>query len=513
MSETTRLLILSTGDGHGQMLIAVVDGAGSGAAERLIRDGARLIADVPYDETTLTVTLADMHDRVRDERTLVAGADAAHEARVRDHTDQDFLTGLSSRQAAITWLDQALAGGDVSACLLLGISQFDSINAAYGQMVGDALLARAAGRIAQVIDEANLVDSLVARVGGTEFLVALRGGRDPPDSDRALILARQIHAAVARPFVAGDHLIRVTTRCGIAEALAGDDSARMMRRAAAALADARRSGVGDICLRSADKRGRGFDPERLDADLRLALERGEIGIMYQPQYDCANDSIVGVEALARWNHAQFGQLGAGVLFDAAERSDYLLPLSRHIQREALRQAGAWPASLSALRLSINVTAADLAQPDFVPYLLGMVDEAGFPRDRLTVEITESGLIENLRFAGDAVRQLRDADMLVAIDDFGTGYSSLAYLKALHPDYLKIDSGLTRDIAGAPRDRIIVRGIIAMAKSLSLTVIAEGVENETELALLSREGCDLYQGFLRSAALDNAALIDLMQRQA
>jgi EAL domain-containing protein (putative c-di-GMP-specific phosphodiesterase class I) len=140
----------------------------------------------------------------------------------------------------------------------------------------------------------------------------------------------------------------------------------------------------------------------------------------------------------------------------------------------------------------------------------MVDGSGFPRDRLTVEITESGLIENIRSAGDAVRQLREARLRVAIDDFGTGYSSLAYLKALHPDYLKIDSGLTRDVAGAHRDRIIVRGIIAMAKSLSLTVIAEGVENETQLALLAREGCDLYQGFLRSAALESAALIDLVE---
>jgi EAL domain-containing protein (putative c-di-GMP-specific phosphodiesterase class I) len=283
-----------------------------------------------------------------------------------------------------------------------------------------------------------------------------------------------------------------------------------MRRAAAALADARRSGVGDICLRSADKRGRGFNPDRLDADLRLALERGEIGIMFQPQYGCRDDYIVGVEALARWNHAQFGQLGADTLFDAAERSDYLLPLSLHIQQEALRQAALWPAALGALRLSINVTAADLSQGDFVAHLLAMVDGSGFPRDRLTVEITESGLIENIRSAGDAVRQLREARLRVAIDDFGTGYSSLAYLKALHPDYLKIDSGLTRDVAGAHRDRIIVRGIIAMAKSLSLTVIAEGVENETQLALLAREGCDLYQGFLRSAALESAALIDLVE---
>lgn len=491
------------GNARDRVLIALIDDVPSAAAERMIGDGAHLVAQLPYEEenfsSALSGIVADTQNVPGDVKTLSTGS----------QDDNDFLTGLTSRAAAIEWLDGALGNGAVSACLLLGMSQFDSVNAAYGQVVGDALLARAAGRIERVIDEVGLSGTLLARAGGTEFLVALPAGSDEEKTDRALLLARQILAAVAQPFVVGDHLIRVTARCGIAEALGNDDSGRMMRRAAAALADARRAGAGDICLRSTDKRGRGFDPERLDADLRLALERGEIGIVFQPQYDCANDRIVGVEALARWNHRQFGQLGAAILFDAAQRSDYLLPLSRHIQHEALSQAASWPAGLASLRLSINVTAADLAQRDFVIWLLGVTDDSGFPRNRLTVEITESELIENIRSAGDAIRELRDAGLRVAIDDFGTGYSSLAYLKALHPDYLKIDSGLTRDIAGAPRDRIIVRGIIAMAKSLSLTVIAEGVENEAELTLLAREGCDLYQGFLRSAGLENAQLAALV----
>ena len=260
---------------------------------------------------------------------------------------------------------------------------------------------------------------------------------------------------------------------------------------------------------SAEKQSRQVDPDRLETDLRLALDRGEIGIVFQPQYPVNSEVISGVEALARWNHPHYGPLGAGILFATAERSDYMLPLSAHILGEALRQAAAWPRALSGLRLSINVTAADIAQPQFMPDLLDMVDRSGFPRARLTVEITESGLIHDVDAAAALLRALRTEGLAVAIDDFGTGYSSLAYLKSLPLDYLKIDSGLAQDIAGTARDRIIVRGIIHMAKSLGLKVIAEGVETEEQLDLLAREGCDYYQGFLRSAGISSAELVALV----
>ena len=216
-----------------------------------------------------------------------------------------------------------------------------------------------------------------------------------------------------------------------------------------------------------------------------------------------------MEALARWNHSQYGPLGAGILFTTAERSDYMLPLSAHIQAEALRQAAAWPRALSDLRLSLNVTAADIAQPGFLSEFLALVDRAGFPRSRLTVEITESGLIEDVSAAAALLTALRGEGLAVAIDDFGTGYSSLAYLKNLPLDYLKIDSGLAQDISGTARDRIIVRGVIHMAKSLGLKVIAEGVETEQQLDLLAHEGCDYYQGFLRSAGVSSDELVALV----
>jgi len=162
---------------------------------------------------------------------------------------------------------------------------------------------------------------------------------------------------------------------------------------------------------------------------------------------------------------------------------------------------------------VNVTAADISEPDFLTTLLWMVDQSGFARERLTVELTESGLVEHLSAAALLFTQLREAGLKVAVDDFGTGYSSLAYLKALPLDYLKIDSSIAHDIAGSGRDRIIVRAIIDMGRSLDLGVIAEGVETEQQLALLARAGCTCYQGFLRSPAITSEALVALVAAEA
>lgn len=444
------------------------------------------------------------HHLRMDDNSLSADVEHLHAAKSESEiVARDFLTGLRSRQAAIDWIGGQEEGAVT--LLLLSISQFERMNAAYGQMVGDALLGRVARRIERMIDD--VPGAVAARIAGTEFVVGLAGAT--AGSEQATFLARQLIAAIGRPFSAGDHLIRLTARCGIAQARPEDDATQLMRRASIALGDAQAGGGEGIRILSADKRSRQVDVDQLETDLRLALDRGEIGIVFQPQYRVGRDIITGVEALARWNHPRHGPLSAGILFGTAERSDFMLPLSAHIQAEALRQAAAWPEALGALRLSINVTAADIAQPRFMVDFLGSVDRSGFPRARLTVEITESGLIKDVGAAAALLMALRGEGLAVAIDDFGTGYSSLSYLKSLPLDYLKIDSGLAQDIAGSARDRIIVRGVIHMAKSLGLQVVAEGVETEEQLDLLAREGCDYYQGFLRSAGISSDDLVALV----
>jgi EAL domain-containing protein (putative c-di-GMP-specific phosphodiesterase class I)/GGDEF domain-containing protein len=513
-----RMLGLDTRDHSPAALLRRLPAADRVVALSAIRDVALSggTAAFAHDQTGFPGRRAAHHIHV-DKGGIVGEVELLPGVVRRKKNERDFLTGLGNRAAAVAWLDAACAAGTPPTVLLLSISQLDRTNAAYGQLAGDALLARLGRRIERLVEDVAGTAAIAARIAGAEFLVGLprlpSGNADlDGEVERATFLARRLVAAVGQPFSAGDHLIRLTGRCGIAQGRGGDDATRLLRRAASALADARQSDGEGIRILTAERHSREVDSDRLEADLRLALDRGEVDIGFQPQYATSDDRIIGVEALARWTHPHYGPLGAGLLFAAAERSDFLLPLSRHIQARALALAAAWPAALSRLRMAINVTAADIAQPDFMETFLALVDGSGFPRTRLTVEITESGLIDDIEAAAALLDRMRGEGLAVAIDDFGTGYSSLAYLKSLPLDYLKIDSGLAQDIAGSARDRIIVRGVIGMAKSLGLQVVAEGVETEQQLSLLAREGCDVYQGFLRAPALESAELVQWVAAQ-
>jgi len=308
--------------------------------------------------------------------------------------------------------------------------------------------------------------------------------------------------------MSGDHVITLGSRVGVVASEPGDDAAALLRRASAALAEAKAADAGPIRVLDAGAQSENALGNRLEVDLRRALDQDEIEILFQPQVSITTGRIVGAEALARWRHPDFGELGAVTLFSVAERSDYVTQLSDHVQRKAISAAAAWPEALKDLRLAVNITAADIVRPGFAAQFLELVDESAFDRARLTVEVTESGLIEDLSAAGNLLASLREGGLRVAIDDFGTGYSSLAYLKALPLDYLKIDKRLCEDIAGSPRDRVVVRSVIDMARSLGLGVIAEGVETQEQLDLLAEEGCTLYQGFLCSRPVDAATLAGL-----
>jgi diguanylate cyclase (GGDEF)-like protein len=422
---------------------------------------------------------------------------------------RDPLTGLRDGRAARAWIAARLAEppgeGPGPIALLVSVSRYDAINAAFGRATGDAVLQAVARRIERQLDSAEARPRLVARMAGAEFAVLLAA---PATLDDGRFLAGQLVEAIGRPFASGDHVITLGSRAGVAAAEPGDDAAALLRRASVALAEAGGDGspvrVLEEGAESATARG-----DRLEVDLRRALDQDEIEIRFQPQVSVTGGRIVGAEALARWRHPQYGELGALTLFGVAEGSDYLAQLSDHVQRKAIAAAAAWPEGLGHLRLAVNITAADIVRPGFAAQFIAMVRASGFAPERLTVEVTESGLIEDLGAAAGLLAELRGGGLRVAIDDFGTGYSSLAYLKALPLDYLKIDKRLCQDIAGSVRDRIVVRSVIDMARSLGLDVIAEGVETEEQLGLLAEEGCTLYQGFLCSppvSAEELAALV-------
>ncbi len=471
------------------------------------------------------------------EATAFAHRDSAGEARLAHHVrlapegraivgrtetigpggagqNRDPLTGLRDGPAARAWIARALAEsaegvGPALVAVLLAVSRFDAINAAFGRATGDAVLQAAARRIERQA-EAGGRSRFVARVAGAEFAVLL--GR-PASLAEGRFLAGQLIEAIARPFMSGDHAITLASRGGVVAAGPGDDPAGLLRRASAALADARSGDGGPVRVHDESAESDSALGDQLAIDLRRALDRDEVKIRFQPLVAIPGGRTAGAEALARWRHPELGELGAITLFTVAERSDYLAQLSDHVQRKAIQEAAAWPEALSHLRLSVNITAADIVRPGFAAQFLALVQESGFDPARLTVEVTESGLIEDLAAAARLLADLRMGGLRVAIDDFGTGYSSLAYLKALPLDYLKIDKRLCEDIAGSPRGRIVVRSVIDMARPLGLADIAEGVETEEQLGLLAEEGCNLYQGFLCAPPVTGEELAEMVARQA
>ena len=465
------------------------------ALDHMIDGGATHYLPRPHSDADFTraVRLADRHvERLRG-RT---------ERRIKRDLSFTVETekGARERIAARLASDPAPLG-----LLLIAFTRLEMINTAFGRGTGDALLDAVAGRIEPLIAEAGGDRAFLTRMGGAEFVVTLDG----LDAEARTKLADQIVARIERPFFAEGHMVSLGCRIGMVESVDGDDATQLLKRAGAALAEARTSEGSPVrALTAADEGAALFDAS-LESDLRRALDRDEIEILFQPQLSVASGKVVGVEALARWQHPDHGELGANTLFAVAERSDYLTALSAHVQRRAAMIAAAWPESLSGLRVAINLTAADIARPDFVTGFFEMIDASGFPRSRLTVEITESGLMEDLGGAALVLADLRAGGCRVAIDDFGTGYSSLAYLKALPLDYLKIDKQLAGDISGSTRDRIVVRGVIDMARSLGLAVVAEGVETEDQLALLAAEGCNYYQGFLFAEAVGVDELVRLV----
>ncbi|MEO5867528.1 MAG: GGDEF domain-containing phosphodiesterase [Sphingomonas sp.] len=389
--------------------------------------------------------------------------------------------------------------------LMIALNRFEVVNAAYGRPAGDTLLYAAFRRVAEASSETADGSAVVARMSGSSFLVAAAAPRAWIDG-----VGERIAGELARPFVVGDAIAVLGCRMGLAEALPDDDAASLLRRASEALASARDSDSATVRIAGQDAGDGTID--RMAIELHHALDRGEIDILFQPQVSVPTGVIVGVEALARWQHAALGTVGADMLFAAAARADLEVGLSDHIQRLALERAATWPSVLRHLRLALNLTATDIARPGFADLFLDRVDSSGFSRARLTLEVTETGLIDDLAAAAGLLATLRGAGCRVAIDDFGTGYSSLAYLKALPLDYLKIDKKLSQDIAGTARDRVVVHGVIEMARSLGLVVIAEGVETDQQLELLAKEGCQIYQGFLCSEAVTSEALVALVEQE-
>lgn len=369
--------------------------------------------------------------------------------------------------------------------ILVQVDQLARINNSAGTAAGDALLDEVGRRLETFTGDEFGQGAHVDRLDGPRFLIV------PP---AALSLAalraqeRALHVALAEPMV-------------------GDPNGRLAIRIAAALIT-RDEPVAEQLRSASDQLARPASA-RDGAMVHAALSHGEVVIFYQPQYDVASGAMTGVEALLRWQHPELGLLGAGALVTAARAARLECELTEHAHRVALTEMAKWPKALARLRVSLNITAADLGDPEFADRFAAMTKLAGIDPDRLTLELTEQAMLSDPASAAAQLAQIRALGCAIAIDDFGTGYSSLSLLARLPIDYLKIDSGFTRTIDGSDRDRIVVRAIVDLARALGLLVVAEGVENERQLARLAEIGVATWQGFLKSGPVPGDELVVLM----
>jgi EAL domain-containing protein (putative c-di-GMP-specific phosphodiesterase class I)/GGDEF domain-containing protein len=427
----------------------------------------------------------------------------------------DILTGLDSAQSARAWLD---AGGAPVQAMLIGLHRFQSVNLAYGIAAGDSMLALAGKLIRDFAlsqsEGAGGEEPLVARMGGGVFLVA---SRTPASRQRWQWLAETLAATLARPLGSSAGDVRLRPRVALLRGLPGEGASVLLDRLDQALSTLEARPGQRLIWADGSHRARGRSAARLEADLLGALgeERGgsQIAVLFQPQFAVADDALVGAEALVRWDHRQLGRIGAEALFAIAERGDHVTQLSRHIAAQAMTAAAGWAQSKrksgGQFRLSLNVTAADLAATDFAERMREIIAASGFDPACLTLEITEQTLIADLSTSAAALRLMADMGVGIALDDFGSGFANFRMLKALPLDTLKLDATLLADVATDPRDRAILRAIIAMARALGLKVVAEGIETLAQLAVLREEGCDVYQGFLRLGPVSGEALAGAM----
>jgi diguanylate cyclase (GGDEF)-like protein/PAS domain S-box-containing protein len=411
----------------------------------------------------------------------------------------DALTGLPNRRLLVDRLQRATVlaerTGAHGALLFIDLDNFKDLNDTLGHDTGDLLLIEVAQRLKSCVRGSDTV----ARFGGDEFVVLVEGlhDRTPQASGEAALVADQIAMSLGKPYVLGDASHHSTPSIGIAlfgEQLCSVDE--LLKHADLAMYQAKAAGRNTQRFFDPDMQAAASARTALESDLRRGLKGDEMLLYYQPVVD-SKGRLLGAEGLVRWNHPQRGLVMPLEFIPLAEQTGLILPLGQRVIEIACAQLVEW--SRSALTrdfmLSVNVSVRQFRQPDFVEQVLGALRASGASPDRLKLELTESLLMTDVEDVIVRMDYLRSFGVSFSLDDFGTGYSSLSYLKRLPLDQLKIDRSFVRDLQTDPNDAAIVRTILALAHSLDLTVVAEGVETTGQLEFLKRYGCTHFQGYL------------------
>jgi diguanylate cyclase (GGDEF)-like protein/PAS domain S-box-containing protein len=443
-------------------------------------------------------TVIDITQRKNAERQIV------HQAY------HDALTGLPNRMLFFDRLTQALtlARRDERglAVLFLDLDQFKLVNDTLGHAAGDRLLVEIARRLQTTARDGDTV----ARVGGDEFTLLLRHVDDGAGAAR---VAQQVLEAIARPAEIDGQPLYLTTSIGISTYPAdGEEAEALLTNADIAMYRAKELGRSRYQLCTPAMNAKSVARLTLERDLRQAVERGELALLYQPQVRIASGRTVGVEALLRWNHPERGLVRPAEFIGVAEETRLILPIGEWVLRTACEQARRWHRDgCSDLRVAVNLSALQFQQRGLVAVVQEILKDTGVDPDWLVLEITESAAMHDAELTVEVLAMLRAMGLRIAIDDFGTGHASLSYLRQFPIDSLKIDRGFVSDLETSREGSAIVNAIIGLAHGLDLEVVAEGVETEGQLRFLADSGCEEYQGFLISQALSAVEVPEFVGR--
>jgi len=442
------------------------------------------------------VTVVDISDRKRAEE------------QIEFHAYHDVLTHLPNRRLFTDRLGvsilRARRSGRPLAVMFIDLDHFKTINDTLGHTAGDELLLEMSQRLTTCVRE----EDTVARLGGDEFTMILSELREPED---AIGVAQKILDAVQQPMTIAGMTVELSASIGIALYPAdGLDVETLLRNADSAMYRAKESGRNNYQLCTDEMKTRALSRLSLESRLRKAVQNEQLLLLFQPQISLSTGQIVGAEALVRWNDGPRGLIEPSEFIPIAEESRLILPLGEWALRAACKQARVWhDAGLGSMRVAVNLSARQFQQQDLADVVRRAIHETGVEPSAIELEITETTAMQNAELTIDVLRALCDIGVSISIDDFGTGYSSLSYLKRFPINAVKIDRSFVSAVDSSEGDQAIVAAVVAIARTLHLRVIAEGVETEEQLAFLRRRGCDEAQGFYFSKPVSAETLMRVM----
>ncbi len=429
---------------------------------------------------------------------------------IQNMASHDSLTGLPNRSSLTDTMHHIIATANRApqrfGLLFIDLDHFKAVNDTLGHPTGDQLLREVARRL-----QAGVRDSdLVARLGGDEFVIMMSNATG---RDGLLQLADKLIAIVGEPINLQGHEVKVSASIGMAWFPDdGEDVQSLLSNADMAMYKAKSLGRERAIAYSADLGEMAMERFEVEKGLRRALQEDEFRLYYQPKIDFRTNRMLGVEALLRWQHPDHGLLPPDKFIRVAEESNFIVPLGQWVLETACKQIRQWQdARLPSFSIAVNLSAKQISDESFLPHLKSLLAETGAEPGRLELEITETMVMANPAASALLLATLRALGVKLSIDDFGTGYSSLSYLKQLPVDTLKVDRGFVKDLPHNRDDLAITRAVIAMAHSLSMRVVAEGVEDQQQFDLLKLEGCDEFQGYLCRPAISSMELEALVRK--